>query len=307
MLRLGGTARFIWLGIALVAAAGCAAAIDQVDIDAARTAARVTTALVNDPAVGIRPIEVRVGPGGVAYLSGRVRGPEEAARAVEVARSVPGVARVESTLEVSGEPTPARAEEPRRRADPRRDAAVEFAELETTYDRLAIGASLGRSQPGSRLLGSRVSVGPLVRIGAGAGFGPAIGFGWFQTHVTPDPARGGAASTVRVRPVMVGLSYTARKDRIAVSPSVVAGYAFNSLTLPDSGAGRLAVGVDNSLVWRPAVSVWIDTSRRTAVTLSVGRVMTSLRMTFVEDGRIDRARVSGNTTIVQVGIAYTLF
>ena len=307
MMPTGATIRMLCIAAALTAA-GCAAAIDPIDVSAAQTAARVTTALVNDPTVGIRPIEVWMGPGGVAHLSGRVRSAEEAARAVEVARSVAGVNRVESSLEVGGEPSPVPAGEPRRRADPRRDAAAEFAELESTHDLFAIGAALGWSRPGSRLLDSRVSVGPLFRIGAGAGLGPTIGFGWFQTHVTPDPTRGGAASTVRVRPVMAGLSYTVRVDRLAVSPSIVAGYAFNSLAVPNSGgAGRLAVGVDNGFAWRPAVSVWIDTGRRTAVNLSVGRVMTSLRMTFVEDGRIDRARVSGNTTIVQVGVAYKLF
>ena len=50
-------------GIVLLIAsvgAGCAAAINPLQVEAAQTAARVKTALVNDSRVGTRAIEVRV-------------------------------------------------------------------------------------------------------------------------------------------------------------------------------------------------------------------------------------------------------
>ena len=86
---------------ALLATPGCSAAISPLEIDAAQTAARVKTALVNDPIIGIRVIDVRVRAGAVR-LSGRVASPDEARRAVEIARGVPGVSQVDSRLQVGG-------------------------------------------------------------------------------------------------------------------------------------------------------------------------------------------------------------
>ena len=72
--------------------AGCAACrgavLEPFDVASAQTAAQVITALVNDPEIGTRPIEVEVTRGAVR-LSGRVRTEEERDRAIEIARRVP--------------------------------------------------------------------------------------------------------------------------------------------------------------------------------------------------------------------------
>ena len=73
---------------------GCrAATIDPASIADAQLAARVKTAIVNDPEIGQFPIEVRVVQG-VAYLTGPIRLPGHADRAAELARAVPGVTGV---------------------------------------------------------------------------------------------------------------------------------------------------------------------------------------------------------------------
>jgi hypothetical protein len=41
--------------------------------------------------------------------------------------------------------------------------------------------------------------------------------------------------------------------------------------------------------------------------MTVGYVVTGLRVTFVDDGRLFKQSVSGDTTIVHAGIAYKLF
>ena len=88
----------------------------------------------------------------------------------------------------------------------------------------------------------------------------------------------------------------------------MAGYAFNSLRVPEAGGARgLAVDVANSLVWRPGVAVWIDTSRRTSLNLSVGRAFTRPRVTFVEDAGSSIATCSADTTVVVAGLVYRLF
>lgn len=293
------------LSVALVlGAAACGAApLSTLDVQSAQTAAMVTTALVNDPEIGVRPIDVRVA-GGVVRLSGRVRSDAEAARAIALARAVPGVLRVDSTLRVDGTPVaPASPEQPR----PARDPEAEFRELEPSRGVFAVGLAAGSSHPASDGLEPAWSIGPLMRLGSGTGFGFALGFDWYRASLTPAGA-GLSSSALRVRPVMAGVSYTMASGPLSISPSIVGGYSFNRVHAPDGGmAGRLAVDAGNSFAWRPAVSMWIDTSRRTAAYVSIGHVRTSPTVTFVEEGRIDRRALPAHATMLSAGLAYTLF
>ena len=61
--------------------------------------ARVKTALLNDPIVGKRRIDVHI-TGGQVRLAGRVATIEERDRAVSLARAVPGVQGVTSDLDI---------------------------------------------------------------------------------------------------------------------------------------------------------------------------------------------------------------
>lgn len=285
--------------------AGCAAtsSLSTVDVQSAQTAAMVTTALVNDPEIGVRPIDVRV-TNGVVRLSGRVHSDAEAARAIALARTVPGVLRVDSTLRVDGTPVAPLSPGQQR---PARDPEAEFRELEPSRGVFAVGLAAASSHPTSDGLESAWSIGPLMRLGSGTGFGLAIGFDWYRTSLTPaDPAM--SSSAVRLRPVMAGVSYTMASGPVSIAPSIVGGYSFNRVHAPDEGTvGRLAVDADNSFAWRPAVSMWIDTSRRTAAYVSIGHVRTSPTVTFVEDGRIDRRSLPAHATMLSAGFAYSLF
>ncbi|MGE3489406.1 MAG: BON domain-containing protein [Vicinamibacterales bacterium] len=264
----------------------------------------VMTALVNDPEIGARPITVQV-TRGVVRLSGLVRSEAEVARAVAVASAVPGVTRVDASLRVGAEQPRAQAppaQEPRRAPDP----AAEFAELDATPGRLAVGVSFATSRSLAAALEPAWSVAPLIRLGSGAGLGPAAVFDWYGASVAAEP--GASASQLFVRPVMAGLRYTAVAGRLAVSPSLVGGYAFNRVVVPKAGgAGRLAVDAGNSLAWRPGVALWLETGRRAVVNLSVGRVVTRMKVTFVEAGIIERRTIRGDATTVSVGLVYRLF
>lgn len=278
--------------------------IDPIAIHDAQIAARVKTALINDSEVGAAPIEVSV-VRGVARLSGTVPTPALAQRAAALARSVQGVLDVQASLQVGVSELPQPAD-----AAPPRDSESLPEDFGTDDDPrlLAVGASLGWSGPRVDALDEHVSIGPLVRFGSGDGLGPAIAFNWFQTALTGGSTGQDVISRVHVRPIMVGLGYTFGSSRVSVSPSLVAGIAFNSLSVPDTGAAdRIAIGVGHSLVWRPGVSVWADLNRRMALNLSVGYVVTGLRVTFLEDGRLVKQSVSGDTTIVHAGVAYKLF
>ncbi|MCC7034905.1 MAG: BON domain-containing protein [Acidobacteria bacterium] len=298
---------------AIVGATGCATKVSPVKVEAARTAARVKTALVNDPLVGTRPIAVVVGEDGVAQLSGRVGSEAEATRAVELARAVPGVARVVTRLQVGAEPPAPVDVSPGTGAvveplPPLRGPALEFEELEDDRTLLALGmAMLFSNDEGSRS-DTRTKLWPIVRLGSGPGLGPALGFDWYDV-APPAPERGpGDVGRLRIRPVMAGLRYTVPMGRVSIAPSLVGGVAFNSLEVADTGAAeQLAVDVANSFVWRASVSVWVETSRRTAFHASIGRVMANPRFTVVEQGRLAHQRASADATVMLVGIAYTLF
>jgi hyperosmotically inducible protein len=302
-LRRGGAARAALFAVCLTA--GCSAAIDPAVIEDAQTAARVRTALVNDPDLGGRSIEVRV-TRGIASLTGRVRTPGEAERAVALARSVTGVLEVEANLQVGDEAAPAAPADspPPGRGLPE----LPLDQDEITPGLVAAGVSVGWSRPRADGLEPGLGIGLSVRLGRGRGLGPAIAFDWISSEVRALDGQRSGVTRVRIRPVMAGVSYTFASDRVSVAPSIVGGYAFNSLNIRDaSAAAPLPVGVANSFAWRAGVSLWVETTRRTAVNVSVGYLDTSLRFTVFEQGRLEKRSQPGDSVILRSGIVYKLF
>ncbi len=278
---------------------GCRTVVDPAVLADPQIAARVRTALVNHPELGRMPIEVRVRQG-VARLTGAVETDAQAAEATRLVRGVQGVRDVEVDLQIGDV-----ADVPLALPAPPTLADVEGSATDRRW--LAVGASVSRSNPEAGSLASRASVGPLFRFGSGRGLGVAIGFSWFHAALV-GAAPGQTLGRVHVKPIMAGLGYTLRSGRVSVSPSIVAGPAFNSASVSGSGpADRVAVSVDNSLAWRPAVSVWIELNRWAALNLTAGQVRTDLDVTFVDGGQLVRQQVPGNTVILQAGLAYKIF
>lgn len=297
LIPLPGLAALFGLAVLLGA---CSTAVDFAAIRDAQTAAEIKTALVNDPALGSHTIEVIV-TGGVARLTGTVRSQAEADRAAALARAVQGVTRVDAALQIGVTSTPGTTAP----APPPPD---EVGEVQDDPRLLAVGASFGWSEPTRATLRARTSVGPLLRIGSGSGFGPALALGWFHTSVAATSAAPDVRSRIHVRPLMGGVGYTFAWRRVSVAPAIVGGVAFNSVTVPTSGVvDRIAVEVGNSLVWRPGVSMWLDVSRRAAVNVSAGYVVMGLRVTYLDEGRLVQQDVRGDTAVVHAGLAYKLF
>ncbi len=69
-------------------------------VDDATTTARVKTALLNDPDVAGLKIDVDTFKG-IVTLSGAVKSQTEATKAIRLARNIPGVADVKSSLQVN--------------------------------------------------------------------------------------------------------------------------------------------------------------------------------------------------------------
>lgn len=280
---------------------GCSATIHPATIADAQAVARVKTALVNDPDVGEYSIEVHVN-GGIATLWGRVRSQSLADRAVELARSVPGIAEVRPEIQVGGDPIA-----PQGSPDRPLPVPEVWSEIDSLPGLLALGASVGWSIPNPDALKTRVSVSPLIKLGSPRGLGPAVAFDWFHAKLE---SVGGFTPLVRVqvKPIMAGIGYTVATTRLSITPSIVAGYAFNSISVTGTGATEgLPVEVDNSFAWRIGASAWIDVSRRIALNVSSGYLLTGLRLTVLEGGRLERRDASGDTTILHAGVAYRVF
>jgi hypothetical protein len=268
----------------------------------AQTAVRVKTALVNDPVVGAFVIEVHV-LHSVVTLSGRVRSPSDVERAVSLARSVAGVSGVTEDLTI-GAALPLK---PSSQAEPVVPLSPELLELDPAPSLLALGGAFGWSVPRSEMLRTRMSISPLIKVGAPQGLSPTVAFDWFNADLE-SVGQSTTLTKVHVRPIMAGVGYTLTGRRFSLAPSIVGGYAFNSLSVTGRGdAEGLPVEVDNSFAWRVGASAWFDASRKVAVNASTGYVMTSFRLTVLESGQLRRYRASGDTFIVHLGVAYRVF
>jgi len=103
----------------------------------------------------------------------------QAARAIELARAVEGVADVVSELRVAVPPEPAAASPPESERSRARPSVETDDQNDSGPNLLAVGISVRRSMPADGTLDDALRLGPLIRLGSGRGWGPAIGFGWY--------------------------------------------------------------------------------------------------------------------------------
>jgi hypothetical protein len=298
------------LGLAL-AVGGCSATINPAIRQDAQTAVRVKTALVNDPVLGVFPIEVRV-TGGLVALTGRVGTAAQVEQVVALVRRVAGVTGVEANLDVMPIPPPAGAV-PAEPLVPNsgflspRPAFEEPIDHSTDRRLLAVGGSVRWSGPRSSSLDESLTVGPLVRLGSGVGAGLAIGFGWFNTDLHAVAA-GSRLARVRIRPVMAGLGYTVRRGRLSATASLVGGLALNGLTIADRvDPAEAALDVDNSLAWRSGLSFWLDATDRIALNVFGGYLVTRPEVTVLDQGETLTRRLRADTVLITAGMAYKIF
>jgi hypothetical protein len=288
--------------MALCVSVGCSAAVSPRLIEDAQTTARIRTALVNDPELGLRGIEVHV-TAGVARLTGSVASNEEAQRLVSLVRAIAGVLSVQSDVRVGDTSAPASP-------PPGQRPSIRSEEAEGPSDRrlLAVGGAVSWTIPSVNNLSSGISGGPLLRFGSGDGPSAAIDFNWFAVDLLAGGDQSPRLARMTVKPVMGGLGYTWSSDRVSLDLSLVAGYSFNRLETGDLTAGEvLALRVDSSFAWRPGINIWYDASTRFTFNVFAGYVITNPTVTFFEDGRIEKRDQRANTLLVSTGVAYKLF
>ena len=96
---IGAAIALVALVVVALVSGACAPSV-AANTDDASITARVRTVLLNDTEIGARSIEVATSSG-VVTISGVVRTPAEAYRAVVLARRVEGVRDVQTSLQVA--------------------------------------------------------------------------------------------------------------------------------------------------------------------------------------------------------------
>ena len=100
--------------------------------------------------------------------------------------------------------------------------------------RVGVGGAVGGILTVDDDVNAGVTFGVNAGLAPAPGFGPTIGFGWYQADLTLSGVSGDRdVGRLRVRPLMAGVGYTWVKDRVAVGLSINAGISFNSIRLND--------------------------------------------------------------------------
>lgn len=143
------------------------------------------------------------------------------------------------------------------------------------------------------------------------GFHAAGGLNWFSTDLR-EAGGGRRIGHLRVRPVMAGASYIIVRGRLAVTTSLVGGYAFNSVEDKPAIEGVAHFEAKNSFAARPALSVIWSLDRRWVLFLGAGVLFVDpdIRLISVDPGHGDRTP-SGtwrmNSLVWGVGIGRSFF
>jgi hypothetical protein len=160
-------------------------------------------------------------------------------------------------------------------------------------------------------------VGLVGRLRRGSGLGATVGLDWFDSEVKTEI--GGQLTPlgkVRVRPLMVGVSYTRQYARYSLATSLVAGYSFNAIHSTDRGRAayleRLGVAdagfhASNCFAWRQDFSFWYELGNHFGLLASLSYI--GARPTVTTTSRLGRQSETINVgaPMLTFGVAYGVF
>ena len=160
-------------------------------------------------------------------------------------------------------------------------AASASAQVIEIARRAGIGGSVGGVFPIDDDVNAGLAGGINLGLAPAPGFGPTIGFGWYEGDLTlPGVSGEVAVGRLRVRPLMAGIGYSWVNGRVATGVSINAGISFNSIRLADQypaffGAGsQVRVDASNSFAARPQFRVEYAVARKVGVYSSLGYFFT---------------------------------
>lgn len=182
---------------------------------------------------------------------------------------------------------------------------------------IGLGLAVTSNDPTGPLGQSATSIGPLIRIKTGPGFGPTIGFDWYSVGIeTTGAGQRAYLGRLRVRPVMAGVAYNWNRGKYWLSTSLVGGYAFARLKVDDRalpalrsslGVRSLSANASNGLVWRPQLALWYDAAPRVGLTASIAYIGVRPLLSIASDTGVRHTRPDASCTVVTFGLVYGVF
>ena len=182
---------------------------------------------------------------------------------------------------------------------------------------MAIGPEVTiRAAPGNEI-GGGTGVGFTWRIAHDkTGWGWQYGLNWFSTDVG---ATGGSSARdlgeLHVRPLLGGYGYTRVVGRYAITGSMLAGYAFSTISIAPGasdayrrlGAQSVDVDASNPLVFKPELGVWIDLNKKMGLNLNAGYVVARPTLTIRTGLGTESRDVVADIFQLKIGLVYSIF
>ena len=181
---------------------------------------------------------------------------------------------------------------------------------------VGVGAGITLVRPRSPELSTAARVRPNLRRMPSRGWGLAVALNWFDADVDAGTAgASGRLGRLAVRPLMLGIGFTAVRGRFGIAPSLVAGPALNTLVVDDRWEGVFSpagtrfeqrVGTV-SVALRPGVSATYAIAPRFGVTGFAGYLVNRPGITMSTPAGPRRLTWNTDGVVLNAGVLVSLF
>jgi hypothetical protein len=179
-----------------------------------------------------------------------------------------------------------------------------------TEGRISVGGEVTVNQTPDKDIASSLTFGPLVRLNPRKGWGPAGGLNWFRADLENPSGDTGDFARLRVRPLMVGVSYTVGSRAVLTSFSIVGGPSINKAEFTGSygPTANESINAKNSLAWRPGINVTWTVAPRVAIIGFGGYLFNRPDVVYRDRaGKTFSDRWKADAVVLSVGAVYSLF
>jgi hypothetical protein len=186
-------------------------------------------------------------------------------------------------------------------------ASPVFAQSE---GRINVGGSVTFNHTPDDGIASTTTFGPLVRLTPRKGWRPTLGLNWFRANLDNPAGGSGDFARLRVRPLMLGVSYTTGAGSMLYSFSVVAGPSFNKAEFWRSYAATASesIGTKNSFAVRPGVGLNWTVAPRVGITGFAGYLIDRPDVVYHNRlGQEIRDQWKADAIVVSIGAVYSVF
>ena len=184
--------------------------------------------------------------------------------------------------------------------------------LAQTEGKVSVGGSVTYYHHTDEDVKPVLTIGPLVRLNPRQGWGIAGALNWHEADLE-GPFSNEEFGTLRVRPLMGGVSYTIGEGALLTSFSIVAGPSFNRVRFDDDFRRTLPAGttldadVETSLAIRPGVGLTYTVAPRVAIVGFGGYLINRPTVTVRVGSTEFSDRWKADALVLSVGLVYSLF